>query len=430
MWRPSSTPPSHVLPLVQPLVVYVAPQDPHYQYQQSERDRIYHQNRMMFERENAYLRHTLAIEQQRCLLVTTALRNQHKRKRLVTSSVVPLATVSPVVPLATVPPVALLDAKQIEGMLSTVFGALFTLKDILRLADHPDRSSLETNPKFARLLRVVEPVRALDNLVGLESIKAKAFEIIAHYALNETPRPADLMHMVIEGPPGVGKTEVGRLLGKVILGLGVLPTDKFICARRSDLIGEYLGQTAPRTQAVIDSALGGILFIDEAYSLGNPEKRDSFSKECIDTLNQNLTEKKGQFLCIIAGYAEELDACFFAVNRGLQRRFPVRMTITGYTPKELHAIFLLKVAQDQWLVDTPDIAMKLFVDKHAYFHFAAGDTETLFYQAKFAAAGRLLRSNTAFATQPTLCTQDVAAAYQHSLQNREKAEAPRLDMYN
>jgi DNA polymerase III delta prime subunit len=298
---------------------------------------------------------------------------------------------------------------------------LFTLQDILRLEEHPHRSCLEGNAKFAKLVRIAPAVRGLQGLVGLKNIKEKAFDLIAHYALNETPKPADLMHMVIEGPPGVGKTEVGRLLGKVLMGLGVLASDKFICARRSDLVGEFLGQTAPRTQAVIDSALGGILFIDEAYSLGHPEQRDSFSKECLDTLNQNLTEKKGKFLCIIAGYEEDLASCFFSVNKGLERRFPVRMNIAGYTPAELHEIFLLKVSRDNWRVETPDIAMRLFTDKHRYFHFFAGDTETLFCQAKFAAAGRLLRGSETFVEQPTLCGADVLQAYEHVMAKREKS---------
>ena len=341
-----------------------------------------------------------------------------------------MESVEPVLPVLPVRPVDLLDTQQMEETLAIVFRTLYTLQDIVNLSDHPHRSSLEANPKFSRLLRIVDPVRNLQDLVGLQKIKEKAFDIIAHYVLNETPQPTDLMHMVIEGPPGVGKTEVGRLLGKVIMGLGVLPTNKFVCARRSDLIGEFLGQTAPRTQAVVDSALGGILFIDEAYSLGHPEKRDSFSKECIDTLNQNLTEKKGQFLCIIAGYEEDLESCFFSVNKGLRRRFPIRMNITGYTHTELHAIFLLKVSQAQWLVETPDIALQLFADKYRYFHFYAGDTETIFCMAKFLAARRLLRSSLAFLKQATLTVEDVTEAYKQSIQHREQSDEPVLGMYS
>jgi hypothetical protein len=407
-------------------------QQPHHCYHQIEKDRVQIQHRLMHDQlhrrfhqsqmENNGLRHSLLLEQLKnanAVAVSRKPRNHVSQKRKRQNEKQHKA--EDYTPL---------DAIQVEDALVAVFSTLFTLQDIINLSDHPHRICLETNPKFAKLLSITAPVRVLQGLVGLDKIKAKAFEIIAHYALNKTPKPADLMHMVIEGPPGVGKTEVGRLLGKVIMGLGVLASDKFICARRSDLIGEFLGHTAPRTQAVIDSALGGILFIDEAYSLGHPEKRDSFSKECIDTLNQNLTEKKGQFLCIIAGYEAELESCFFSVNKGLQRRFPVRMNITGYTPAELHQIFLLKVAQDQWLVEQPDIAMSLFKEKHKYFHFYAGDTETLFCQAKFAAAGRLLRSSTKFVAQPTLTVGDVTEAYNQSMQKRELDEEPVLDMYS
>jgi hypothetical protein len=390
-------------------------------------------------RENVHLRKSLNSEQLKTANALDVVRRdravQSKRKRELESEEQKKASKENAVndkdtgSVQNVLPYTPLGTEQVEEELSEVFANLFCLGDILKLADHPHCMCLKKNLKFARLLGIVAPVRELQGLVGLVSIKAKAFDIIAHYALNRTARPADLMHMVIEGPPGVGKTEVGRLLGKVIMGLGVLTSDKFICARRSDLIGEFLGQTAPRTQAVIDSAIGGILFIDEAYSLGHPEKRDSFSKECIDTLNQNLTEKKGQFLCIIAGYEAELDSCFFSVNKGLQRRFPVRMSITGYTPEELHEIFMLKVSQDEWITETPEVVLKLFVEKHKYFHFYAGDTETLFCQAKFVAAGRLLRSSTQFVVQPILTYGDVSEAYRQSMQKREKLDEPVLDMY-
>ena len=123
----------------------------------------------------------------------------------------------------------------------------------------------------------------------------------------------------------------------------ILKNEKFVKARRSDLIAGYLGQTAKATQKIIDSAIGGVLFIDEVYSLGNSEKRDSFAKECIDTINENLTEKKTDFICIIAGYKDEIDSCFFSYNSGLERRFPVRFTIEEYKPEELFLIFIKSI---------------------------------------------------------------------------------------
>ena len=126
----------------------------------------------------------------------------------------------------------------------------------------------------------------------------------------------DMLHTVITGSPGTGKTELGKILGKVYKAMGVLSNGTFHIAKRSDLIGRFQGHTAVKTQEFIDKCKGGVMFIDEAYSLGNKEQRDTFSKECIDTINQNLTERR-DFLCIIAGYRKELNKCFFAYNPGL-----------------------------------------------------------------------------------------------------------------
>ena len=108
-----------------------------------------------------------------------------------------------------------------------------------------------------------------------------------------------MLHTIIEGKPGSGKTEVAKILAKIYFNLGIIKTSKFVIARRSDLIGKYLGHTAANTQEIFDKAENGVIFIDEAYSLGNKQGTDSFSKECIDTINQNLTEKKGKVIVII-----------------------------------------------------------------------------------------------------------------------------------
>ena len=110
---------------------------------------------------------------------------------------------------------------------------------------------------------------------------------------------------MICGPPGVGKTTIAQIIGKIYLELDFLENDKFKVASRSDLIAKYLGQTAIKTQEVIDSVVGGVLFIDEVYSLGNEEKRDSFAKECIDTINLNMTRKE-PWLLIVGGYKEDI----------------------------------------------------------------------------------------------------------------------------
>jgi hypothetical protein len=164
-----------------------------------------------------------------------------------------------------------------------------------------------------------------------------------------------MIHTVIEGPPGVGKTTLGYILGEIYSNLDIIEQPKnktnqlkFKIVKRSDLVAKYLGQTSHRTQEAINSVLGGVLFIDEAYSLGNNDVDDSYSKECLDTLNQNLSEKKNQFLCIIAGYKDALERNFFAYNEGLKRRFPFTYTIEEYTPNELKNIFIGMLDNSNW----------------------------------------------------------------------------------
>jgi hypothetical protein len=169
----------------------------------------------------------------------------------------------------------------------------------------------------------------------------------------------------------------------------------FRIVRRSDLIGKYLGHTAALTQRVINSCLGGVMFIDEAYSLGNAEGRDSFSKECIDTINQNLSEKKGELLVIIAGYKDDLDTCFFAHNPGLHRRFPFVYSIEPYSPDELVEILCRKVNDLGlgWQLpgDERPAVVRLFERHHAQGTFTnhAGDVETLLFTARVEHAKRV-----------------------------------------
>ena len=132
-----------------------------------------------------------------------------------------------------------------------------------------------------------------------------------------------------------------------------------------------------------------MLFIDEAYSLGHPEGRDSFAKEIIDTLNQNLSERKGELICIIAGYREQLETCFFAVNPGLKRRFPFRYTIEKYTADDLRQIFIKKTKDESWFLEDNAVSTELFSKNMDLFPFSGGDMETLLHMAKMAHSKRI-----------------------------------------
>ncbi len=259
------------------------------------------------------------------------------------------------------------------------------------------------------MCKLVNPLTELKNMVGLKKVKENMVNQILFFlqglnvkyeqdGFGKITANTDMLHTVITGPPGVGKTELGKILGKVYKAMGVLSKGTFKLVSRSDLIAKYLGQTAVKTQDVINSCEGGVMFIDEAYSLGHEEGRDSFSKECLDTLNQNLTEKR-DFLCIIAGYKDSLDKCFFSMNDGLKRRFTFRYEIEGYSGDELREIFESKLSSDKWKLEFKETEKNedknkqyenFFKKNKDNFPNYGGDIETLFLKCKIAHSKRII----------------------------------------
>lgn len=174
--------------------------------------------------------------------------------------------------------------------------------------------------------------------------------------------------------------------------MGYLTKNVIVKVKLNDLKGKYIGHTAHMTQKAIDSATGGILVIDEGYALGSEEKLDSFSKEIIDTINRNLTEKAGKFICILAGYADKLDKCLLAHNPGLASRFRFRFSIEPYNASELKQIFDQKVIKDKWSYseDINEIGLKkFFADNYDVFKYYGRDMETLLYHTKVAHCNRV-----------------------------------------
>jgi hypothetical protein len=151
-----------------------------------------------------------------------------------------------------------------------------------------------------------------------------------------------------------------------------------------------LGQTALKTRDVIKESLGGVLFIDEAYALGHEEKRDSFSKECIDTLCEALSDHKHELMVIIAGYESNLNDTFFSFNPGLQSRFTWRFKTDEYSAEDLYNIFVKKVKEGKWfLSENSEIDIKWFEKNKKHFKFYGRDIETLFAKTKIAHSKRV-----------------------------------------
>ena len=277
-----------------------------------------------------------------------------------------------------------------KDQIKTLFKNINSIDDIINL---PEEKYINHNNLMNKLLKLREPLRKLKEMIGLQNIKEEIFKHIIYFIMNEQElQEQHRLHTVIQGPPGVGKTMFGKILSDIYLAIGLLEKDLFKMVKRSDLIGQYLGQTAIKTQEVIDEAIGGVLFIDEAYSLGNKEKRDMYSKECLDTLNRNLTEKGNKFICIIAGYEKDLNECFFASNSGLERRFTFRYTIDGYDEKELAEIFKLKCSNNNWKYNIDDEELISFFKENTLTHFA-GDVDRLLFQSQLMASLRIFKEN-------------------------------------
>ena len=186
---------------------------------------------------------------------------------------------------------------------------------------------------------VDEIKRELDELVGLAPVKEYVFGLADNIQVQQRRAAAGFktaslsMHMIFTGNPGTGKTTIARLVARYLKAIGALKGGQLIEVSRGDLVGRYTGHTAPLTNSVIESALGGVLFIDEAYSLYRGEQ-DSFGLEAIDTLVKGMEDHRDELVVILAGYTKEMET-FLTANSGLASRFPNKIEFPDYTADEL-----------------------------------------------------------------------------------------------
>ena len=297
-----------------------------------------------------------------------------------------------------------------------------TLEDLIALGetynvDDPKRYVIN----MRALHKCLQPLRDLNNMIGMKLVKDMILDLIFFRLQNIKDNDKEEMwHTVIQGSPGTGKTEISKMLAKIFFGLGICKVDKFMAVKRSDLIGKYCGHTAKMTQDVFDNAKGGVLFIDEAYSLGNPEQKDTFSKECIDTINQNLTENKDTIV-FIAGYKEQLEESFFSYNPGLNRRFKFRINVDKYDASDLRLIYLKKIRDDGWEIWQNDnenqVPLDFFVRNREMFKYNGGDMENLWHLTKIAHARRIFgKSND---IKKKISKEDIQKAFDIYLNNDE-----------
>ena len=253
-----------------------------------------------------------------------------------------------------------------------------TLKDDAEQKDAEKKDTVIVNEPLES-----DPYEELDNLIGLEEVKREVRSLANFVKLQKQRQGQGLKspklsyHLVFTGSPGTGKTTVARIVARIYKDLGVLKKGHTVETDRSGLVAEYVGQTATKTNAVIDSALNGVLFIDEAYALVPENASSDYGQEAISTLLKRMEDDRDKLVVIIAGYPNEMKR-FIDSNPGLQSRFTRYINFPDYTDKELFEIFQLYLSKNQYTID--DDAAELLKNN---FNYAVAHKDKNFGNARY-----------------------------------------------
>lgn len=226
----------------------------------------------------------------------------------------------------------------------------------------------------------------LNALVGLEKVKSKVQDLIVYQKIQKMRREQNLhsakntLHLAFTGNPGTGKTTVARIVGRIYKQIGLLSKGHFVEVSRTDLIAGYQGQTALKVKKVIEQAKGGVLFIDEAYSITENDHTDSYGRECLTELTKALEDYREDLVVIVAGYTEPMNQ-FFGSNPGLKSRFNTFIEFNDYSSNELDEILVSMCKKNDYIL-TDEVKEKI----HFYFEQQTSSKDKSFSN------GRLVRN--------------------------------------
>ncbi|QSR88833.1 CbbX protein [Methylacidiphilum caldifontis] len=229
-------------------------------------------------------------------------------------------------------------------------------KEALSLNETNDASFVDVDEQLNQF-RIDDVLNDLEKeLIGLKPVKQRVKEIASFLMVQRLRELAGVvteppsLHMSFTGPPGTGKTTVAMKMGKILHRLGYVRKGHLITATREDLVGQYVGHTAPKTKEVIKRAMGGVLFIDEAYALYRPESERDYGQEAIEILLQAMENNRKDLVVIFAGYQDRMEL-FFQMNPGLRSRITHHIQFPSYTYEELLAIAELMLKQQMYYFD-------------------------------------------------------------------------------
>ena len=313
------------------------------------------------------------------------------------------------------------NKEEIPKQKITIDASINNLDDLLSIIKNNvyDEKN-EYNIDLKSLTQIEPELEKLNKMIGMKDLKNSILNQLLYFMqdLHITNKESDFKHTVLYGPPGTGKTEIAKIIGTMYSKIGILKNNVFKKVTRNDLVAGYLGQTAIKTKKVIDECLGGVLFIDEAYSLANNYQEDGYSKECIDTLCEVLSDHKDDLMVIIAGYEEDLNNSFFKANKGMESRFIWRFNIEQYNTHELMEIFKKKINETDWVLEYDVVNIKWFDKRKQEFKNYGRDMELLFSYLKIAHSRRIYGKDASL--RKHIILEDLDAGYDMFMKNKKK----------